>query len=241
MFDPSKFTLLDSIESSSALRMMGTNATCMEAVAQKIVFYLYNNLINNETGEKACVLVRMFKTHPFIDLPSELQDSARAICGDKPFNPDMKCLVLLASAGQRLDWNTRHNSVGHKAIPLPSASFVDSFPMIRQLIQQMGLEINTVLSPDPAVIMDMSKTTYNVFVVSDAVGSKYIPAQNDFVIPFGVRSALGFGGVIPSGSLFSTIMFLKVPVTREAAELFKTLALSVKVSLLPFDGKKIFA
>jgi hypothetical protein len=112
--------------------------------------------------------------------------------------------------------------------------------MVRQLIQQMGLEVNTVLQPDPAVVMDMTQKTYNVFNIPEAIGSKYVPAQDDFVIPFGVRSVLGFGGILPSGNLFVIIMFSKVPVPRQTADMFRSLALSVKVAVLPFDGKTIF-
>ena len=112
--------------------------------------------------------------------------------------------------------------------------------MVRQLIQQMGLELRTVLQPDPAVVMDMTQKTYNVFHIPEATGSRYIPAQDDFVIPFGVRSVVGFGGILPSGNLFVIIMFSKVPVPKQTADMFRSLALSVKIAVLPFDGKTIF-
>jgi hypothetical protein len=105
----------------------------------------------------------------------------------------------------------------------------------------MGLELKTVLKPDPACIMDMTQTTYNVFHIPDAVGSTYVPAQDDFVIPFGIRSVIGFGGILPSGNLFVIIMFSKVTVPRQTAEMFKSLALSVKVAILPLVGKNPFA
>jgi len=52
---------------------------------------------------------------------------------------------------------------------------------------------------------------------------------------------LGFGGILPSGNLFVIIIFSAVELARETADLFKTLALSVKLAVLPFDGKAIFA
>lgn len=112
--------------------------------------------------------------------------------------------------------------------------------MVRQLLQQMGLELKTVLKPDPAFVLDMTQTTYNVFHIPDAVGSKYVPAQEDFVVPFGIRSVIGFGGILPSGNLFVIIMFSKVPVPRQTADMFKSLALSVKVAILPLVGKNPF-
>lgn len=228
-------------ECSAALRSVGAGAVSMEEVAFKIVHYLDGHLVDEETGEKACVLIRLFKTHPWGDLDEELQEFARNVLGNQPASPVMKCLVMLAGAGTKTEWHSRKDSREHKALPLPSESFIEAFPMIRQLIQQLGLEVNTVLHPDPAIVVDMSQTTYNVFWIPEAVGSKYVPAQEDFVIPFGVRSVIGFGGILPSGNLFAVIMFCKVPVPRETAEMFRTLALSVKLALLPFDGKVIFA
>jgi|GEM_PF-5222791 len=35
-------------------------------------------------------------------------------------------------------------------------------------------------------------------------------------------------------------MFSKVHISRETAELFKTLALNVKLVLLPFSGRRVF-
>jgi len=234
------FTLKDMVEFSAAFRQIGSGAASMEEVADKIVHYLYENLVDKRTGEKGCVLVRLFKTHPYYELDEDLQEFARNAMKTSPESPAMKCLVLLASAGTLPEWHSRKQSRGHKAIPLPSEHFIEAFPMIRQLVQQMGLEVNTILQPDPAVVLDMAQRTFNVFLISEAAGSVYVPAQDDFVIPFGVRSVIGFGGVLPSGNLFIIIMFSKDPVPRETADMFKSLALSVKVALLSFDGKTIF-
>jgi hypothetical protein len=89
--------------------------------------------------------------------------------------------------------------------------------------------------------MQLEQKNYNVFYVGEAVGSPYIPAQRDFVIPFGIKSVLGFGGLLPSScDLFAIILFSKHHIPRETANLFKPLALSAKLSLLPFVGETIF-
>jgi hypothetical protein len=235
------FTLKDMVEFSAALRRMGSGATCMEEVAGKIVHYLYENLTDKKTGEKTCVLVRLFKTHPYGELEGHLQEFARNAMKTSPGSPAMKCLVLLATVGIQPEWNSRNQSRGHKALPLPDSEyFIKAFPMVGQLVEQMGIEVNTVLQADPAVVADMAQRTFNVFLVSEAKGSVYIPAQDDFVIPFGVRSVLGFGGILPSGNLFTVILFSKAAIPRQTADMFKSLALSVKVAILPFDGKTIF-
>jgi hypothetical protein len=112
--------------------------------------------------------------------------------------------------------------------------------MIRNLIKQMGLDIETVINPDPDLLLDMSIKTFNVFHVPVAENSPYIPAQEDFVKPYGVKSALGFGGVLPSGNVFAVIIFSRTPVSNEVANLFNTLALNVKMLILPFDDS-VFA
>jgi hypothetical protein len=235
------FTLKDMVEFSAALRRMGSGTASMEEVADKIVHYLYENLVDKKTGDRACVLVRLFKTHPYSELEVNLQEFARNVMKTSPGSLTMKCLVLLASVGMLPEWCSRKQSRGHKAIPLPTREyFIEAFPMVKDLIEQMGLDVSTVLQPDPAVVMDMVQKTFNVFLVSEAAGSVYIPAQDDFVIPFGIRSVLGFGGILPSGNLFVIIMFSKVAIPRETADMFKSLALSVKVAILPFDGKTIF-
>jgi hypothetical protein len=234
------FTLKDMVGFSGALRQMGSGAASMEEVADSIVHYLYENIRDKKTGENACVLVRFFKTHPYGELDPELQEFAQKILNTSSALPALKCLVLLASAGTLPEWHSRIQSRGHKAIPLPSEHFIEAFPMVRQLVQQMGLEVNTVLQPDPAVIMDMAQKTFNVFLIKEAAGSVYVPAQDDFVIPFKVRSVIGFGGILPSGNLFAVILFSRVPVSRQTADMFKSLALSVKIAVLPFDSKAVF-
>ncbi len=94
---------------------------------------------------------------------------------------------------------------------------------------------------DPHHPLELEQQHYNVFYVPQAVGSPLVPHQDDFVIPCSIQSVLGFGGLLPSGNLFAIVLFSKVPLPRETANLFKTLALSVKLAILPFDGRAVFA
>jgi hypothetical protein len=241
MYNLAKFTLRDMTEYGVALRKLGSGATSMEEVANRSVRYLYDHLIDRQTDEKVCALVRFYKTHSYKELDEDLHEFARQILGDHSASPEMKCLALLATTGERPEWNSRTNSVGHKAIPLPSEKVVTQFPMISQIVKQFGLEINTVLEPDPNVLMDLAQATYNVFYIPEAVGSPYVPAQEEFVIPFGIKSVLGFGGMLPSGHLFAIILFSKAHISREMADMFKPLALSAKMAILPFGEESVFA
>jgi hypothetical protein len=234
-YDVTNFTLRDMTECGKALRKMGAAAGSMEEAAGRMVSHLHDRLIDGRTGLRASALVRFFKTHAYEKLDDELQGFARKMLGGGPATPEMKCLVLLATAGEKPEWNSRKNSTGHKAIPLPSEEVVHQIPMIRNLISQLGISVNSVVKPDPKIGLDAEQRTYNVFHIAEALGSPYIPAQREFVIPCGVRSVLGFGGVFPSGEIYAVIMFLKVPVSDEAADLFRPLSLNAKMAVLPYE------
>lgn len=156
------------------------------------------------------------------------------------FTPKTKCLTLLGTVGDLPEWNGRDASRRHRAIPLPSNDVVEQIPMIAQMVRQFGIEISSLLETQPEIINDLDQKTYNVFFVPDAHISPFIPAQAEFVIPHGVKSALGFGGVLPSGNLFAVIMFTRVPIPLETAQMFRTIALNVKMSNPAFRGRKGF-
>lgn len=241
MYSLTKFTLGDMTECGAALRKLGNRADSMEEVANRITQYFYEQFLDPETGENDFALVRFFKTHAYRDLNSELQHFVDRMLGESPEQQDMKCLTLLATAGDRSEWNDRSASTGHQAIPLVSEQMVAQAPMISQLIHQLGLTINNVLSPDPNLLVNLQERTYNVFHIPEAKGCNHIPAQEEFVQPFQIKSVVGFGGILPSGNLIAVILFSKKPIQRDIAELFKPLALNVKMAVLPFDQQSVFS
>jgi hypothetical protein len=108
---------------------------------------------------------------------------------------------------------------------------VEQLPMVHQLIVQLGLDVGAVLRPDPEQARRLSQRTYDVFHVGDAEESPYVPAK-DFVRANGIRSALGFGGMLYSGDFYAVVMFSRVEVSADTAQLLKILALPVRVPLL---------
>lgn len=241
LHDLHRFELSDMIELGAVLRRFDSQAASMEDAASAMIRHLYENLVDPGTREKNCVLVRFFKTHPWGDLDAELREFARTAARNSPqLNAQTQCLTLLATAGAQPEWNDRRGSAGHKAIPLVTEEVVLQAPMVAQLIQQIGLDIEQVVRPQSAIMLDADQRSYNVFHVPDAEGSPYVPAQ-DFVRRHGVRSVLGFGGLFPSGELFAVILFSRVYIPRETAEMFRTLALGIKVALLPFVRGQVFS
>jgi len=164
----------------------------------------------------------------------------RDILGQNKVADDLKCLTLFATAGELPEWNSRYQSTGHKAIPLETEDAIHRIPMISQLIKQLGLHPGIVVQPESDLLIDSEKRMYNVFYVKDALGSPHIPSQNSFVVPFGVKSVIGFGGLLPSGDMFTVLMFLKVIVPQAIVELIRPLALNVKTAILPFDNGEFF-
>lgn len=229
------FTMADMAELGGALRREGAGAETMEAAAGRIVRRLYADLRSGRTEARACALVRFYKTHAYEALPVDARRFAQGLAGGTPLADGLKCLTLLATIGDDPAWNTVSTSRGHRCIPLVSADMVHGAPMIAQLVAQLGLEVQTVLAPDPAFLGDLGRHTCNVFYVPAARGSPYIPAQ-DFVLAHGIASVLGFGGMLPSGNLFAIILFMKVHVPAATADMFKTLALNAKLAVLPLDA-----
>jgi PAS domain S-box-containing protein len=239
--DLASFDLNDMIGCGRAVRMAGESASSMEGAAREIVRIFRSTLVDARTGSPNCPLVRCFKTHPLNRLPPELAQAAQGLLtNERHARPDLPCLTLLATGGDYPQWNARRSSRGHAAIPLESVEIVERAPMIASLLRQMGVDLEAALYPDPTLILDLDQHSFNVFHVEDAIGSPSIPAQSEFVLPHGIRSVLGFGGLFPGGELFTVIMFSRVTIPRETADMFRTIALGVKLALLPFAGGRVF-
>ncbi len=242
--DLSKFGLGEMLRCSIDIRRVGAHQTSMEATAQRLSRFFYDELVTHE-GDRACVLVRFYKTHAFAGLPDDLRRFAKRALkmADAPvdISDSMRCLTLLATVGDEPSWNERHLSKGHQAIPLPSPQIVQRAPMIAQMINGFGLALSDVLAPSDDVMRQLDGKTYGVFHVEEAAGSPYIPAQAQFVDRYGVRSVVGFGGALDGGDLFAVILFTKTLISAEMADRFRTLALDVKGTLVPFGQARVFA
>ena len=239
MYDLTAFSLQDMATCGAALRLMGDGAASMEEAADRIVRYLYDHLVDTR-GDRATALVRFFITRPYCQLDGELQAHIDRFLGHPPVDPNLRCQTLLATVGDNPLWHSRHNSRFYKVHPL-SKEIVNVTPMFAQVSEMFGIMLDQAVDPDPGLIIDQVESTYNIFHVPDAVGNAYIPDQTEFVAPYGVQSLLGFYGLLPSGSLFTVIVFAKVAIEREATNYFRTLALNAKMAILPFDDIAVFA
>jgi len=238
-YDLTRFDLGDMLKCSLRLRETASGMSSLEASAQRVCKFLYDEL-HGPGVERACALVRCYRTVAFGSLESDLQRFALGVLGGSPSRPDMKCLTLMATVGSTGSWNSRHLSRGHRAIPLPSPEIVEKAPMISQLIKDLGLDISQVIEATPDIVKELAGKRHGVFHVEHALGSPYIPAQEEFVVRHGIKSVLGFGGMLATGDLFAVILFATVQVPASTADRFKSLALDVKSAFSRFNDATVF-
>ena len=239
-YNLSRFGFGDMMDSRGRIRdLFAGDPPTLQDAAERAVEFFHRELVD-EHGAPACALVRFFKTHPYYDLPADLQAVVRAATPEVSSIPDLRCLTLVATRGDEPDWNSPVTSRGHRAIPLASVEMVQQAPMIAQLITQLGLPIANVVRPSRSLLLDQEQTTHNVFFVPRALGSPHIVAQEEFVVRYGIQSVLGFGGLLASGDLFAVILFSKVAIPPAAADQFRVVGLNLKIAILPFARKKLF-
>ena len=229
--DIANFSVGDMLRAGLALRQVVQGAGSLEEAAALVVRYLYENCVDRATAQRTCALVRFYKTHRLGDLEPDVREFAAAQLGSVRPDPDIRCLALLGTVGDEPAWNDRHNSQSHMAIPLPTADIVRRAPMIARLIEQLGLDIESVVTGNAPTQHPGQGLTYDVFHVENALGSPHIPAQDEFVVPHEIRSVVGFGGLLRSGELFAVILFCRSHIPAASAARFRTIALDVRSAL----------
>jgi hypothetical protein len=237
-FDVREFDLQAMLRCGLGLQRASAGAACMEEVAREVVRYLYSQLRDGVQGPSACALVRFFTTLPLRELPQALQrEASRAGSG---VDPGTRCLTLLGTAGEESAWNDPWLSRGHQVIPLTSVEAVARAPMIARLLHELGVDVGALVGPGPRLIEHLVGRSYNVFHVEEAAGSPHIPVQEEFVERYGIRSVVGFGGMLPRGELFAVILFSRVPIPPEQAMRFRKIATDVKALVMPFGAEAVF-
>jgi hypothetical protein len=233
--DVTDFTVGAMLRSGIAIRRAVRGIESLEGAANVVVRYLYEHCVRTDGGGRSCALVRFYKTHNYGALEPAQQRFAAAQLGAIPPRDDMRCLALLATIGDEPEWNSRHTSRAHAVIPLPSAERVRSAPMIIRLIEELGVDVESLVTSAPPTVRGTDPRTYDVFHVEEALGSPHIPAQAEFVERYNIASVVGFGGLLRSGELFVVVLFSRDHIPVRSATRFRTIALDVRSALFPFD------
>jgi PAS domain-containing protein len=187
-----------------------------------------------QTGDPACVLVRLFKTTSYDLLAPELQTLVDRKLEPQQPNPSLTCLTLLSTVGIHEGWNDPALSSRFRVIPLNGPKSLERLPMFQQLFRQLKFSLPPITASDQNLLVDPHEHRCSVFHVPEALDSPHVPAQEEFVRKYGIRSVLGFGAPLPDGDLFSLILFSKDYISDETAQLFKPLALCAQMALAPF-------
>jgi hypothetical protein len=239
MYDLTRFELSEMARVSAQLRQIGRNARSFEHACQAVSEFFWREFVAQEDGEPGFALARCYKTHAFGEMPAALARFALGVFPDRTLTAATQCLTLLGTFGDCEEWRSRHTSNGHQAIPLIDELTVDSLPMVSRLVRALGIDSINIVKPDQALLLEKDRQGFNVFHVENAVDNPHIPAQ-DFVRASRIRSVIGFGFLTPPASVFVTILFSRQSISHETAQLFKTLALSIKLALLPLLTGNVF-
>lgn len=222
-----QFSLQDMIACGARIRGLSQSSDTLDAFAKEVIQFLFQRIVDPD-GQPAFGLVRLFRTIPYAELDSELQQVAAGSNSESVLDAGTPCLKLVATAGVEPAWNDTQQSAGHRAIPLPSPEAIERLPMVAQLFHQLGFDTQATRGKASFVVDELQT---GVFHVEDARRSQYIPGQ-DFVDRYGIRSVVGFGDTLPSGDLFTVICFSRVPIPRQTAVLFSHLSISLRLAMI---------
>ncbi len=200
-----------------------------EEASQHLTKTLYEEL------EPQAALVRVFRLTATPDLPPEAQAVVEA--------DEEKVMALTGTYGMEPAWCDRHRSVGHKAIPITAISVPERIPMFQEVLTQMELDYKRLR--EVGSVLEVTTKLSGQFYVPDVPNAPYIPAQDEFVKPYGIASLIGFGGIARGATLPTIVyilyVFTRVPVSPEAAERFNQMQAYVGTYLASLEDEPIFA
>jgi hypothetical protein len=208
-----------------------TGLHSFEQASQRVCESIFKGFSTEDGGgDPIFALVRVYRLTRTAELPSEL-----AALTDPSRD---RYLALMGTYGQEPAWCDRHQSVGHKLLNLGA----DQSPMVSAAFHQLGLEVGIEM---PSVGMQLPlyegvNLTRDVFL-PDVEGSPFVPAQDGFVKPYGIRAVCGMGTVFVSGSAYLLLAFARVPFDRNMMDHFSRLSPFVGTLLANYDDGQLWA
>ncbi|HZH32332.1 MAG TPA: hypothetical protein VEY11_16325 [Pyrinomonadaceae bacterium] len=194
-----------------------------------------------EEFTESLVLARLFVTLPFNELPVPDQAFVRALADEKGITPLLdektQVLALLGTHGARGQWCDRYQSEGHLGIPLVTASFVESIPMVARLMSDMGIGSDWFDKLESHILVRNLGRAAGVFYVRDAptrldAQNRKIVSAQDFVATENIRTVFGLGGSYLNGSFVTLILFTRETIEQSQAEAFMLLVNTFKTATL---------
>lgn len=184
-------------------------ASTLETAAQLYTRVVYEALADS------IVLIRLFATVRFRDLPIRNQSFVRALAEsagvENRITDDTLVLSLLGTTGVEPAWCDRRLSSHHVGIPLISREFVTEIPMISRLLKQLGVDLDWIGRDDTAIVGKTFGIQSGVFHVADATTAldsrnrKIITAEG-FVDKYAIKTVFGVGGGYVGTPVYATII-----------------------------------
>lgn len=228
-------SLVDVARCIARVRELAGRSSSIASFAQHLMQCFQETFCSALADDPEMVLSRCFVAQPFSEVTTEvktwLQLDPRRISAPS----SGLCLSLMGSAGVVEGWNDPSRSSRYRAIPIEADCFASRFPMFAEIFRQVGLSIDKPRFGEGMTI-GSAGSACSVFNVPVAIGSPYVPAQDEFVKPFGIRSVVGFGGWYGQGRYFIVVLFSRVPIPPRSVELLRLLALSVRVGFNTVSG-----
>ncbi len=190
-----------------------------EGAAQKACERIYGQFVFAD--HKMFGLFRIFRLGKRDELPAE-----ELVVADPAFEG---WLALAGTMGLEPDWCSRFGSQGHRAIPIQA----EMPPMLKAAFNQIDLDPLQSRSID---IKDTESLT-RCFHVPIALDSPVIPAQDNFVKPYGIQSVIGLGSHFMDGSAYMALGFSRYKIDAVLADKVIHLAPYLSTLLAYFNGR----
>ena len=186
---------------------------------------------------ESLALVRLFATVPFAFLPEREQAFARRLATERKvlsqLTEDTIVVTLLASRGSMPEWNDPGSSRHHLAIPVLSASFIQTIPLVSRVLAETGMGVAWLKKQNTLIMLKTVGDMAHLIYVEDARtaltsdGFKVIPSQ-DFVQAHDIRTVLALGGSYLNGTALAILLFTTEHFTEGQAAKFTPLVNTIK-------------
>ena len=210
-------------ESSSSLR---------EAAGRQV--RTIRDSFRNTDGSANLALLRIFVSLPFSKLPENYRREIASQEGSA--SPEDRYLCLMGSAGDEADWNDPLKSRNHKYLRLPEReSELTSMPMVRKVFAKLGIPYNTIIHPESSVEHNVE----GYVLADDPMASPDIPDKK-FIEDYKVASQISIGGILPSGSVFSLLLFCRIAMSLSMAENLSVFGPVFQMAYKNFDDRQAY-
>jgi hypothetical protein len=208
-------------------------SSCLQDASQRLASILY------EEFDPSTILVRVFATVTFGEIPDRDQRFVSRLAEARGCRPELDdetvVISLLGTRGKNREWNDRNRSRDRLGIPLLSASFIQTVPMLTRFLSATGAGIQWIDKQTTRILAKTFGQMAMVLYVDDAKkaetedGFKILAAQ-DFVKAYNVRTAFGLGGGYLDGTFVAIVIFTNEHIEQRQVERFLPLVNTFKTA-----------